>query len=688
MEIKRIKAENYKTYKHLDLNLEVTDENRSLILVGGMNGCGKTTLFDAIYHALYGLSTGKKERGAKVKRIDKQQFDQLFNAGEKVVSGTKDKMITLEIEFAGNVLNQSVIYKLTRLYKLIGDDVRETVTLTMGGNQYSYGSGFPSTKNEENKATINKIIAANLPNELSTYFLFDAMEVSDSLKDNSGDISDLIQKNIDMVMGLGKFKALKDAAVALLEEKNTERQTDEKRRKEYAQLVQDKNIKKEAQEQLERSLRDKLNYADEHRDEYEQLRKGRTADEVTQTQIARLTDIIKTYDEAEKKYRQDADTMVKDIEVSVIYPKLASTIKSEVEIILSEKRAIAQAVGRQLDGNVLRSLVADTIEEMAKHYGLPAGIDVDYITSQIEMRRRQDAEVQDRFANLSERDLEVMSKLILQAYQNPFLALSTERNRLNEELNEMPRRREELKELQRKLGKNNYSFIEEYDKVLREIADIKDEISQTKDDIAGIEKKIKKYDFDTPQIPDPKYEMLKSMPGFFGAIYERLFESKRVSIEQLLRELLNKNLVIYRDMIGRVEMKKNETGRLMLAIYHKSGNEIYINQLNAGAKQTVMQVLLKVLYELGDYNPPVMIDTVMGVLDKESREVMLKEYFPNLAHQTILLSTDTEITTEHDFEKIKKYVAHAYTLHRDKEKQCTNVSEDYFGIITRNENAL
>ena len=37
MEIKRIYAENYKTYRHLDLNLEGCDEERPIILIGGMN---------------------------------------------------------------------------------------------------------------------------------------------------------------------------------------------------------------------------------------------------------------------------------------------------------------------------------------------------------------------------------------------------------------------------------------------------------------------------------------------------------------------------------------------------------------------------------------------------------------------------------------------------------------------------
>lgn len=112
MKIKRIYAENYKTYRGLDLNMEVTGE-RPIILIGGANGCGKTTLFDAIYHALYGLEIKSK-----------REFEEIFNAGVKNEQGLEKKTIVLEVSFTGEVLGREIPYRLKRSYMLIDGKVR------------------------------------------------------------------------------------------------------------------------------------------------------------------------------------------------------------------------------------------------------------------------------------------------------------------------------------------------------------------------------------------------------------------------------------------------------------------------------------------------------------------------------------------------------------------------------------
>ena len=140
---------------------------------------------------------------------------------------------------------------------------------------------------------------------------------------------------------------------------------------------------------------------------------------------------------------------------------------------------------------------------------------------------------------------------------------------------------------------------------------------------------------------------------------------------------LNTTLVAYENQIDRVVLSE-DLSNLSFKLYHKAGNEIYLEELNAASKQIIVQVLLKSLHHYGDYNPPVMIDTVMGYLDESSRASLLENYFPKLSHQTILLSTDSEIRKTIDLPKIEDFISKRYTLVRDKENQLTQVIEGYF----------
>jgi len=65
-------------------------------------------------------------------------------------------------------------------------------------------------------------------------------------------------------------------------------------------------------------------------------------------------------------------------------------------------------------------------------------------------------------------------------------------------------------------------------------------------------------------------------------------------------------------------------------------------------------------------------------LDETSRSTLLENYFPELSHQTILLSSDSEIRPSTDLMKIEPFISKTFTLYRDKELQKTYIAEGYF----------
>lgn len=666
MKITRIYAENYKTYRRLDLDL-TADEDRPIILIGGGNGCGKTTLFDAIYHALYGLDI-------KTAR----QFEELFNAGVKLEQGLDNKSIVLEISFSGLVLGHETPYKLKRTYSLIEGKVRWNVELNMNGNRYSYGIATPTAQRTQNEEVVNKIIAANLPSELSNYFLFDAMKTSELVKEEQ--ISKLIMKNINSVMGFNKYYQLHEAADALLAEKKAAKLENEKQRQEYEQLGHQKQGKEAELKQLREDYDKALEYSNDNRERYEQLKQGRNADDMTRDRINKQKESIRQVEKRAVEYHDSVDKVVKDLELNVLFPALAHRIRPEVEIIVNERRRLAEERGEEISDEQLTRLTHDIVEYLAESYSELKKVKVDDVVRYMQKGRKHGDALTDKHPYLSDANVEVLDKLISDAYVNQFLQLDNEREVLDMDISELPRKREQLENYERDLSGLDFNLIALYEENEKRMIELKGKIAEAERDIQKLADEIATFDYDIPQIPDPQYDMLCKLPKFFNDISAKLLASKRKNIEQMMKEQLNLNLVVYAGVIGRVDLSSDGNEDVSFKIYHQNGNEIYLSQLNAGAKQTVMQVLLKVLYELGDYNPPVMIDTVMGVLDKESREVILEHYFPDLAHQTILLSTDTEITTERDFKKIAPFVAKTYTMHRDKEAQCTNITNDYFGI--------
>ena len=239
--------------------------------------------------------------------------------------------------------------------------------------------------------------------------------------------------------------------------------------------------------------------------------------------------------------------------------------------------------------------------------------------------------------------------------------------------------RTEKRTLEQTQAGGNNLLIANYEDAKRTVEKLKIQEDSFKSEILRLEKRIHQYDVQIQQEPDLKFDTLVKLRPFFDKVADSLLKKKKAQIETEMQSQLNKLLVSYKGHVARVELS-DSMENFNIRLYHSAGNEISLNQLNAASKQIFIQVLLKVLRNLGDYNPPVMIDTVMGVLDNESRDALMEEYFPQLAEQTILLCTTSEIRTDSDYVKLEPFISKTYTLHRNVEEQNTTVAEGYFGI--------
>ena len=286
---------------------------------------------------------------------------------------------------------------------------------------------------------------------------------------------------------------------------------------------------------------------------------------------------------------------------------------------------------------------------------------------------------EDPYDYLDDSEVPALRELPGKGGHNQFVSIDRKRQELEVQLANIDNLKSEKRTLEQTRSGGNSMLIANYEEAKHNIEKQKSLEGNLKGEIQRLEKRIHQYDVQIQQEPDLKYDTLMKLRPFFDKVADMLLKKKKAQIETEMQEQLNKLLVSYKGHVGRVELS-DSMEKFNIKLYHTAGNEISLNQLNAASKQIFIQVLLKVLRNLGDYNPPVMIDTVMGVLDNESRDALMEEYFPQLAEQTILLCTTSEIRTDSDYIKLEPFISKTYTLHRNVEEQRTTIDEGYFGI--------
>ena len=662
MLIQRIKISNFKTYLSLDLDLTV-DDDRPIILIGGSNGGGKTTLFEAISGALYGLKIDNKEH-----------FMELLNQG--AINKVKPE-ISLQITFVGKVLGQQQKYILKRSY-ILNPQGRplESVSLNMNGNMYVYGTMTAPKERVRAEQEISKIIKANLPQELSQYFLFDAMQSSELLKKNV--FQQTIRDNFENVLVFKKYLQLKRAAEKLQQEWAEQRLEAEKEAKEYSSLC---NQKEQLVIDLNACLaeQDRLyKYMSSVEDEYQRAKEGAQQAANLSKRIQDVDGKIQAITEEAANYAENLKAFVDNIEINVFLPKLASNLSQEINNILRVKEQLQKQSTGAYPIETLRDVTSKIIDYLKELSLCSQAVDEENVISHI-VAMQNTTNAKDPYDYLNTAEVDALRELPKKGNGNQFVSIDRKRQDMEIQLANLDNLRTEKRTLEQTQAGGNGLLIANYEDAKRSVDKLKTQEDSLKNEIQRLEKRIHQFDVQIQQEPDVKFDTLVKLRPFFDKVADNLLKKKKAQIETEMQSQLNRLLVSYKGHVGRVELS-DSMENFNIKLYHSAGNEISLNQLNAASKQIFIQVLLKVLRNLGDYNPPVMIDTVMGVLDNESRDALMEEYFPQLAEQTILLCTTSEIRTDSDYIKLEPFISKTYTLHRNVEEQNTTIDEGYFGI--------
>ena len=662
MLIQRIKISNYKTYLSLDLDLTV-DEDRPIILIVCARVVGKTTLFEAISGALYGLKIENKEH-----------FMELLNQG---ALNTAKPEISLQITFVGKVLGQQQKYILKRVYQLNPQGKPlESVSLNMNGNMYVYGTMTAPKDRVKAEQEINKIIKANLPQELSQYFLFDAMQSSELLKKNV--FAQTIRDNFENVLGFKKYLQLKRAAEKLQQEWAQQRLEAEKEAQEYNELCAQKDKLTADLNTCIAEQDTKYKYLASVEVEYKRAKDGAQEASALNKKIQELASKIDDIVKRAATYAEDLKAFVDNIEIDLFLPKLASNLAQEINNILHIKEQLQKENTGAYPLETLKDVTNKIITYLKDLSLCSESVDEEQVVSHI-VAIQNSTNKEDPFGYLDEAEVTALSNLVKRTGSNQFIALDRQRQELEIQLSTLDNLRSQKQTLEQTQAGGNEYLIQNYEAAQKQIEKLKSQEATLKADIQRLEKRIHQFDVQIQQEPDIKFDTLVKLKPLFEKIADSLLKKKKAQIESEMQQQLNKLLVSYKGHVAKVELS-DSIEQFNIKLYHTAGNEISLNQLNAASKQIFIQVLLKVLRNLGDYNPPVMIDTVMGVLDNESRDALMEEYFPQLAEQTILLCTTSEIRTDSDYIKLEPFISKTYTLHRNVEAQNTTVEDGYFGL--------
>lgn len=631
------------------------DQDRPIILIGGLNGGGKTTLMDALRLVLYGQRAP----------IDRRRNLAYANFLTQCVNtqAPPDAQAAIELEFE-RVLYISGIEKLgtIRVIRTWQRGTKDDLTIEL--------DGWP---NEILTQNWDEQVEDWLPVGLSNLFLFDGEQVKELAEQDTPPPN--VISAIRSVLGLELVDRLAHDLTVLVSRKKAE-------------------LGDEATQQAFQALSRQIEQVEiDLQATAENLTTCQRALEQAETELQVAEDSFFasgghiTEQITPLKEQRDADKTEIKVQTQVLQDLTASTLPlALVQDLLTQAAQQGQHEQAQQQAAIARDALTEHDQRLLE------------VLSQLKLKPTQKKTIQAFLEQEAETlNANASGEPWLQAADGALNQLShilqhqlaTEQQLAQSHLTRIQTLADSIDAIENKLAKA--ASPEDYDRLQseREQAQLHLNECQFKREIhrhryAELERKRetlrkKLSDYGTQAIDASKDNaLLATAPRVQQTLVEfrhRLTKQKLGELEQAITQyfllLLHKSSLVHRVMV--------DGSTFRLDLYDTDGEPLPIQRLSAGEKQLLAIAFLWGLASVSGRQLPVAIDTPLGRLDSKHRHLIVDQYFPQASHQVILLSTDTEIRDE-EVKRLREQgaIAKEYLLDYDPKARQTEVKEGYF----------
>ena len=638
------------------IDLAPPTPQKPVILFGGLNGGGKTTLLDALQLALYGRMASCSNRGDL-------GYDEFLR--RSIHRGADDREgAAITIELTHTVEGKPQVFRVRRSWTAQGKNVRERLEVIRNGALDQVLTDAWAEQIEE-----------LLPVRLSKFFFFDGEKI-ESLADPERS-AEALSTAVHVLLGLDIVDQLTaDLAVLERRTKTAQKSAPDREAIEAAkqeaerlaarrdELVTERGSAQVAVDRAERAVRES--------DERFKLGGGEAFERrrEVEDQRAKINDQLRRVEEDLREEAAGAAPLLLVTELLELTHTDDDAERTRGEahelgavLAARDKRALAVAETAGATRKVLGAL-ADMFAADRRRYESSAEAST-YLSLSTEarsmlgtLRTTLSAEVPGRIKRLLHdagrliQQLDGLDRQLASVPDEETIAdLASNRTKARAELDRV---QSTLRGLESDLERTTREHEHRWDKYSRLM---KENVSeQAEQQSLG-------------RIVTHSERIRETMQRFRGAVLDRRVRR----IEQLILEgfqyLLRKE-----SLVSGLRIDPKSFAMTLVA---PDGRDLSPERLSAGERQLLAVSTIWGLARASGRPLPVVIDTPLGRLDSVHRQHIIERYFPHASHQVILLSTDKEID-EANYAKLKPSIGRAYTLRFDDKTASTTVEPGYF----------